>query len=89
MFLEAIAAFADRNDDDPEPKVSYELNFGPHEIEISKACAIRHPLELQRYSSRAPLPVAQRLRVELKRQTYAAAAHAMLESIRMLRKVPN
>jgi hypothetical protein len=85
MFLDAIAAFADWNDDDPEPKVSYEVNFEPHEIEISKACGL-----LWNCKDILPGHHYQWLRdcgIEPQRQTYAAAAHAILDRIKMIRMV--
>jgi hypothetical protein len=73
MFLEAIEAYSNWNDGEPEPTVTYEVHYQPEEIPISRACG--GALELYRYT-----PIGRRLcslelcGMDLKSRTYAAAA---------------
>jgi hypothetical protein len=79
-FCNAIDAFADWNDGEPEPTVEFEVNYIPRPITISKACGL-----VWNCTDTLPsLAVSQLgdVGVEFKCQTYAAAAHAMLASIK-------
>ena len=40
MFLEAIDAFANWNEGEPEPTVTYEINYERREVTISQACGL-------------------------------------------------
>jgi hypothetical protein len=40
MFLEAIEAYRNWNDDEPEPTVNCEVHYQPEEIPISRACGL-------------------------------------------------
>ena len=80
MFVEAMKSYYRWKDGGPEPTVTYEINYEPHEITISEACGI-----LWNCKDILPGEDFQMLKdcgVEPKRQTYAAAAHAMLEAIK-------
>ena len=75
--LNAVKAFLDWQAGGPEPTVEYEVHYVPRPIKISKACGL-----LWNCTDILPGGAFQDLEyagVELKRQTYAAAAHAMLE----------
>jgi hypothetical protein len=39
-FLDAVQAFMDWNDGEPEPMVGFEVDYVEHQIPISKACAL-------------------------------------------------
>jgi hypothetical protein len=40
MFLEAIDAFRDWNEGEPEPTVEYQKNYQASQIPISRACGL-------------------------------------------------
>jgi hypothetical protein len=80
MFQEAIDAFANWNEGEPEPMVTYEIDYEPHQITISQSCGL-----LWNCKDILPSQYYDWLRdcaVEPKLHTYAAAARAMLESIK-------
>lgn len=79
-FCNAIEPFAEWKDGEPEPTVEFEVNHVPHLISISKACGLVWNCTdiLPGFYARW----LEDLGVEFKCQTYAAAAHAMLEKIR-------
>jgi len=81
MFLAAIEAFMEWNEGEPEPTVTYEVDYEPREITISEACGLL-------WNCKDILPggdyswLTGHAGLEIKRQTYAAAARAMLEAIK-------
>jgi hypothetical protein len=80
MFIEAIDAFVAWNPGEPEPTVTYEVNYEPHQITISRACGL-----VWNCSDILPRLDYDHLGycdIEPKRQTYAAAAQAMLQAIK-------
>ena len=83
MFVEAIEAYIQWNEGDPEPTVTYEVNYEPHQITLSQACGLL-------WNCRDILPGIdykwlKDCGVEMQRQTYAAAAHGMLRAIKETR----
>jgi len=81
MFRDAIEAFVNWNDGQPEPTVTYEVNYEPHQITISQGCGLL-------WNCKDVLPRADYdhlgyCGIEPKSQTYAAAAHAMLQAIKL------
>jgi hypothetical protein len=79
-FCNAIDAFADWNEGEPEPTVEFEVNYVPRLIKISKACGL--VWNCTDILPRLAISQLEDVSVEFKRQTYAAAAHGMLENIR-------
>jgi hypothetical protein len=87
MFLEAIEAYRNWNDDEPEPTVTYEVHYQPEEIPISRACGLL-------WSCTDILPsgdvyALEYCGIELRTTTYAAAAHALLEAIKLQTRKPS
>lgn len=79
MFLSAIEAFVSWGDSTPEPIVEIEINYQPREISISQACGV-----VWNCSDILPGIYFRDLQdagLEIGRQTYAAAARAMLSRI--------
>jgi hypothetical protein len=81
IFEEAIEAYSQWNEGDPQPTVTYEVHYQPQEIPLSRACGLL-------WNCTDILPSgdvsALELRgIELKTRTYAAAAHALLEAIKL------
>jgi hypothetical protein len=80
-FLSAVAAFMAWDDGEPEPTVDYEINYIAREIPISHACGL-----VWNCTDIVPGIVFDQLvddvGLEVRRQTYAACARAMLIAIR-------
>jgi len=79
-FCSAVEAFAKRKNGEPEPTVEFEVNYVPRPVTISKACGL-----VWNCTDILPGWYARLLEdsgVEFRRQTYAAAVHAMLDKIR-------
>jgi hypothetical protein len=78
-FCDAVEAYVGWNKGEPEPTVEYEIKYVPRKITISKACGL-----LWNCTDIIPSLEVQSLRdcgLEIGRQTYAACARAMLQSI--------
>ncbi len=89
---DAFAAFCDWNLDGPEPTVTYEINYVPHQISISKACGlvwnctdilpgdvyieVQEALELLSYRVRTGRDW------KIHRHTYGGAAQAILGAMK-------
>src|SRR5262249_34361812 len=69
----AIDAFADWNEGEPEPTVEFEVNYVPRPITISQACGLMW--NCTDILPRLAVSQLEDVGVEFKRQTYAAAAH--------------
>lgn len=80
MFREAINAFVNWEEGEPEPTVAYEIGYEPHEITISQACGLLW--NCKDILPRSDFDYLGYCDIEPKQQTYAAAAHAMLEAIK-------
>jgi len=80
-FLDAIDAFVDWEDGAPEPKVEFEAKFDTRQISISEACGlVWNCTDILPSDARSALGYAD---ITLQTSwTYAAAAHAMLASIK-------
>lgn len=81
MFEEAIEAYRNWNDGEPEPTVTYEVHYRPAEIPISRACGL-----LWNCTDILPELDVSALALcgtDLQTTTYAAAAHALLEAIKL------
>lgn len=79
-FLDAVDAFVAWKSGDPEPTVEFEVNYEPRQIPISKACGLV-------WSCRDIIPGIDYHQLtdcgmDIKRQTYAACARAMLAEIK-------
>lgn len=80
MFLAAISAFRDWNSGEPEPMVTFEVNYQPREITLSQACGL-----LWQCTDILPSLAVSELElcdIHLNRSTYAGAAHVLLERIK-------
>ena len=78
-FLEAIEEFAEWEPGTPEPSVTLEIRYEPHQIPLSKACGL-----LWNCADVLPGWAFDQLvgcGLDVRRQTYAAAARAMRENI--------
>lgn len=80
MFREAIEAYVHWNSGEPEPTVEYEFHYEPQQITLSQACGILW--NCSDILPRSDFEWLERCGLELKRQTYAAAAQAMLQEIK-------
>lgn len=81
-FLEAVEAFRDWADGEPEPTVEFEVNYEPRAITLSKACGL-----VWNCSDILPRDALSNLElcdVDIPRQTYASAARAMAAEIERL-----
>lgn len=78
-FLNAVDAFMSWNSGEPEPTVEYEVGYLPCQIPISKACGL-----LWNCSDVIPRLTFNELSdvLDIRRQTYAACARAMLAAIK-------
>ena len=81
-FIAAVEAFLTWKDGEPEPTVEFEVRYEPRQIPISRACGlvwgctdVMPGLEFRALCDA----------VDIWRQTYAAAARAMLECIKRMR----
>jgi hypothetical protein len=79
-FIAAIEAFYKWKEGEPEPTVEFEINYEPVQIPISEACGLV-------WNCTDTLPgsdfgILKSCGIEPKRQSYAAAAHALLEAIK-------
>ena len=78
-FGNAIDAYMAWNVGEPEPTVEHEVNYVPREIPISKACTLV-------WNCTDIMPGVEYRRLcevlDVKRQTYAACARAMLAAIK-------
>jgi hypothetical protein len=83
-FDAAIYAFCEWGDGDPEPTVTYEINYVPHEIPLTRACGlVWNCTDIIRGSLFDQL--AEHLEcqsLEPRRRTYGACAQAMLAAIK-------
>jgi hypothetical protein len=79
-FRDAVYAFMDWEEGDPEPVVEYQINYEPHEIPISRACTL-----VWNCTDVIPGNLYRWLRddcgLEVRAQTYAACARAMYAAI--------
>jgi hypothetical protein len=80
MFREAINAFVNWKDGEPEPTLTFESGYEPREVTISRACGLLW--NCSDILPRSDFDYLGYCNIEPKRQTYAAAARAMLESIK-------
>ena len=74
-FLQALEAYLQWENGDPEPKVTYEVRYEPQEISISEACGL-----VWNCTDIVPSLAFGTLEdcgIECSRQTYAAAARAL------------
>jgi len=80
-FCEAVHAFMGWKEGEPEPVVTYEINYKPRKITVSQACRL-----LWNCTDIMPGDLYRWLRddhgVEARAQTYAACARAMLVAIK-------
>jgi hypothetical protein len=84
MFLEAVVAFIEWRPDDPEPTVTFEVGYVPRSITVTEACRL-----LWNCADILPGQVFYKLRTEglnPRRQTYAAAARAILQHLRAVNR---
>jgi hypothetical protein len=79
-FRAAIEAFYHWNDGEPEPTVTFEINYEPVEIPISKACGL--VWNCADILPGSDFTILEWCRIESESRTYAAAAHAMLDAIK-------
>jgi hypothetical protein len=80
MFRDAIEAFVNWDSGNPEPTVTYEVQYEPREITISQACGL-----LWNCKDVLPRGDYDRLSscdIEPRSQTYASAARAILMYIK-------
>jgi hypothetical protein len=79
-FLAAVEAFTSWDSGEPEPTVDFEIDYEPRPILVREACGL-----LWNCTDILPYRSLQDLRdcgIEIGRQTYAAAAQAMLDAIK-------
>jgi hypothetical protein len=79
-FLAATEAYLDRSPGEPEPTVEHEVGYVPRRISISAACGL-----VWNCTDCLPGQVADRLLdagLPMKSRTFAAAARAMLDSLK-------
>ena len=83
-FGEAVEAFLNWKPGQPEPTVDYEIHYVPHKISLSKACGL-----VWNCTDILPALYADYLAADLPMQsrTYAAAARAMLDSIKQQQRL--
>jgi hypothetical protein len=71
---------------DPEPTVEYEIHYEPHQISISRACGL-----VWNCTDIVPGWIIDEIVVNellpIKSRTYAAVARAIIEDMRLHRKV--
>jgi hypothetical protein len=81
IFEEAIEAYSQWNEGDPQPTVTYEVHYQPEEIPISRACGlVWNCTDILPSSEVSALGLCG---IEMKTRTYAAAAHSLLEAIKL------
>jgi hypothetical protein len=81
-FADALYAYADWNDGDPEPTVEYEIQYEPRPIPISKACGLVWNCNDILPSHLWSIIEMTDLDGQVMRRTYAAAARAMADRIK-------
>jgi hypothetical protein len=79
-FHDAIEAYEIWEDGEPEPTVTYEVNYKPQDITISQACGL-----VWSCTDIIPVLAFNQLRdcgLEIRKQTYAACARAIRGAIK-------
>jgi hypothetical protein len=80
-FLEAVAAYVHWSPGDPSPTVTREIRYEPHQISLADACKLvwncTDVLPGDAYND-----LTRGCELAIQRQTYAAAARAMLAALK-------
>jgi len=81
-FLSAINAWLQWNERGQEPTVEFEIDYEPRPITLSKACGL--VWDCTDILSRDDVDLLEGAGLEMKSQTYAAAARALLGRLKLI-----